>query len=185
LALDVVTIAAFAGSLRKGSYNKMLLNAAVKVAPPDTRVLPFDVSDVPLFNADLDTEVPLPPVARIRDAIRSADALLIVSPEYNYSIPGVTKNVLDWASRDESVLAGKPAAVIGASTGGFGTVRMQMEIRHIAVFTDMHFINDPEIRVARAREKFDANGELTDEKIKTEIAELLSAFAAFTRRLRT
>jgi chromate reductase len=183
--IDPVRVAAFAGSLRAGSYNKMLLAAAVKAAPPDVRIEPFDVADVPLYNADLDDPVtPLPPVQRIRDCIRGADALLIVSPEYNYSIPAVTKNVLDWASRDDTVLDGKAAAVMGASRGGFGTVRMQLHLRQVGVFTNTFFINDPQVHVARAAEKFNAQGELIDERIKEEITELLSALATFARRLK-
>lgn len=179
------TVAAFAGSLRKGSYNRMLLRAVLELAPPSVLVAPFAVDDVPLYNGDLDDENnPPPPVKRLRDAIRAADALLIVSPEYNCSIPAVTKNVLDWASRDESVLNEKPAAVIGASPGGFGTIRMQMQVRQIAVFTNMHFINEPQIYVSRCREKFDSEGRLTDESVRKQIPELLSALAAFALRLR-
>lgn len=181
---EVVTIAAFAGSLRKASYNRMLLRAAVEVAPPDVKVVPIDIDDVPLYNADLDSdENPLPPVKRLRDAIRSADALLIASPEYNWSIPAVTKNVLDWASREDGVLEYKPTAIMGASTGGFGTVRMQIAIRTVAGFTDQWFLNDPQVHVARAREKFDAEGRLTDEPTRKQIAELLEALAAFARRI--
>lgn len=183
---ETVTIAAFAGSLRKVSFNKMLLNAALKLAPPDVRLDVFDVSDVPLFNDDLDDENdPLLPVKRLRDTIRAADALLIVSPEYNYSMPAVTKNVLDWASTDDSVLNDKPAAVMGASRGGFGTVRMQLHLRQVGIETNMHFINDPEVYVARAREKFNAQGELIDEKVKQNVADLLSALADFARRLKS
>ncbi|HET9343326.1 MAG TPA: NADPH-dependent FMN reductase [Candidatus Eremiobacteraceae bacterium] len=182
---DVVSIAAFAGSLRKGSYNRMLLRAAVELAPPEIKVVPFDIDDVPLFNDDLDSdEHPLPSVKRLRDAIRSADALLIASPEYNWSIPAVTKNVLDWASREDGVLEHKPTAIMGASTGGFGTVRMQIAIRTVAGFTDQWFLNDPQVHVARAREKFDADGRLTDETTRQQVVELVVALAAFARRIK-
>lgn len=181
----VVTIAAFAGSLRKASYNRMLLRAAVEYAPQDVKVVPFDIDDVPLYNADLDDDRnPLPPVKRLRDAIRSADALLVVSPEYNYSIPAVTKNVLDWASREEGVLENKPTAIMGASTGGFGTVRMQIALRTLSGFTDQWFLNEPQVHVARAREKFDADGRLTDEPTRKQVVELLEALAALARRIK-
>ena len=181
----VVTIAAFAGSLRKGSYNRMLLRAAVELAPPEIKVVPFDIDDVPLFNDDLDSdENPLPSVKRVRDAIRSADALLIASPEYNWSIPAVTKNVLDWASREDGVLEFKPTAIMGASTGGFGTVRMQIAIRTVAGYTDQWFLNDPQVHVARAREKFDAEGRLTDEATRKQVSDLVVALAAFARRMK-
>lgn len=177
------SVAAFCGSLRKQSYNRMLLRAVIELAPPGMRIDPIDIDDVPLYNADIDDEErPLGPVKRLRDAIRAADALLIVSPEYNYSMPGTTKNILDWASRDETVLDGKPAAVIGASPGGFGTVRMQLQIRQVAVATNMHFINDPAIHVTRCREKFDASGRLTDESTRAQIPELLEALAAFAHK---
>lgn len=181
---DVVTVAAFAGSLRKASYNRGLIRAAVELAPPHIKVIPFEIDDVPLYNADLDDdENPLPPVKRIRDAIRSADALLIASPEYNWSIPAVTKNVLDWASREEGVLEYKPTAIMGASTGGFGTVRMQIALRTLAGFTDQWFLNEPQIHVAKARDKFDADGRLTDEATRKQIVELLEALAAYARQL--
>ena len=183
---DVVTIAAFAGSLRRGSYNRGLLRAAVELAPPDIKVIPFEIDDLPLFNDDLDDDAnPLPSVKRIRDAIRSADALLIASPEYNWSIPAVTKNVLDWASREEGVLEYKPTAIMGASTGGFGTVRMQIALRTLAGFTDQWFLNEPQVHVAKAREKFDAAGRLTDEATRKQIVELLEALAAFARQLKS
>lgn len=180
-----ITIAGFAGSLRKDSFNKMLLRAAVELAVPGVTVVPFDIGDVPLYNADLDDEKnPLAPVKRIRDAIRSADALLIASPEYNWSIPAVTKNVLDWASREDGVLEYKPTAIMGASTGGFGTVRMQIALRTLAGFTDQWFLNDPQVHVARARDKFDAQGRLTDEATRKQVADLLEALADFARRLK-
>ena len=181
---EVTTIAAFAGSLRKASYNRGLIRAAVEVAPANIKVVPFEIDDVPLYNADLDDDDnPLPAVKRIRDAIRSADALLIASPEYNWSIPAVTKNVLDWASREEGVLELKPTAIMGASPGGFGTVRMQIALRTLAGFTDQWFLNEPQIHVAKAREKFDADGRLTDEPTRKQIAELLQALADFARQV--
>ena len=181
---ETTRVAAFAGSLRKGSYNRMLLRAAVELAPSGVIVEPFGIDDVPLYNGDLDDhEHPLPPVKRLRDAIKSADALLIVSPEYNYSIPAVTKNVLDWASREEGVLEGKPTAIMGASTGGFGTVRMQLALRAIAAFTEQWFLNDPQVHVARCREKFDGEGRLTDQSTREQVTALLAALAVFAQRL--
>ncbi len=182
MSARVITVAGFAGSLRKGSFNRMLLNAAVELAPSDVRVVPFEVADLPFYNADLDDEAaPLPPVKRIRDAIRAADALLVVSPEYNYSIPAVTKNVLDWASRDETVLDKKPTAIMGASTGGFGTVRMQLALRELAGFTNQFFVNDPQVHVARSREKFDERGRLTDAAARAQVTALLAALADLAR----
>jgi chromate reductase len=180
----VVKVAAFAGSLRVKSYNRGLLRAAVALAPPDVKIHVIDIDDVPLYNADLDDENnPLPPVRRLRDAIAAADALLIVTPEYNYSMPAVTKNVLDWASRFDGVLEEKPTAMMGASTTGFGTVRSQLQLRQLAAGCDLWFLTDPQLYVSSARTKFDADGDLTDEKTKGLVTALLSALAAFARRV--
>lgn len=180
-----VKIAAFAGSLRKGSYNRMLLRAAVELAPEGVVVRPVDVDDLPLFNADLEDDFnPLPPVKRLWDAIRAADALLVVSPEYNYSIPAVTKNVLDWASRADDVLDGKVAAVIGASSGIWGTVRMQMQIRQAGMGAGLWFIVEPQLMVQKAQDKFDADGRLIDERVRERLPELLQALASAATKLK-
>ncbi|HXM18464.1 MAG TPA: NADPH-dependent FMN reductase [Candidatus Tumulicola sp.] len=181
-----LTVAAFAGSLREKSYNKMLLRAAGKLAPPGMRIETIDISQIPLYNADLEPANTPPSVRAMREAIRAADALLIVTPEYNYSFSGVTKNVIDWASRppDDSCLNDKPTAIAGASAGGFGTVRAQLHLRHVAVETNMWILNEPEMRVARAWQKFDDAGALTDEDVAQELRELLVALAAWTRRLK-
>jgi chromate reductase len=181
----IVTVAAFAGSLRVKSYNRGLLRAAVALAPPDVKIHVIDIDDVPLYNGDIDDEAnPLPPVKRLRDAIAAADALLIVTPEYNYSMPAVTKNVLDWASRFDGVLEDKPAAVIGASTTGFGTARSQLQVRQLGTTCNIHFLNDPLLYISAAQTKFDADGNLTDEKTKAKVTEVLAALAVFARRLK-
>jgi len=179
----IVTVAAFAGSLRVKSYNRGLLRAAVALAPPDVKMHVIDIDDVPLYNADFDdASNPLPPVKRLVDAIVAADALLIVTPEYNNSMPAVTKNVLDWASRFDGVLEEKPTAMMGASTTGFGTVRGQLHLRQLAAGCDIRFLNEPQLYVSSARTKFDADGNLTDEKTKGQVTALLAALAAFARR---
>lgn len=184
MTLRKISIAAFAGSLRKKSFNRGLLRAVVALAPADVDIRVIDIDDVPLFNADLESETnPLPPVKRLCDAIKDADALLVISPEYNYSIPAVTKNVLDWASRTEGVLDDKPAALMGASTGQFGTARCQLHLRQVAVENNMHMLNEPELYIMRARTKFDENGDLIDDETKQRVVALLEALAAFARRL--
>jgi chromate reductase len=181
----VTTIAAFAGSLRKASFNRMLLRAVIELAPPDIRIDRMDIDDLPLFNGDLeDDENPLPPVKRLWESIRAADALLIVSPEYNYSIPAVTKNVLDWASRGDGVLDDKAAAVIGTSPGAFGTVRMQFHLRQVGVAAGLQMVVDPQLTVTHARQKFDAAGALTDERVRKDIVELLDKLAWLAMRLK-
>ncbi len=177
------TFAAYAGSLRKRSYNRMLLNALVKAAPQHVRVDVLEIAQVPLFNADLEDDPP-PAVTRLRDAIRAADGLIIVTPEHNGTIPAATKTVIEWASRpsDDSVLERKPAAMLGASTGYYGTLRAQAALRQIATIEEVYFMVNPEIRVARAQTKFDERGELLDEELRTELTEFLEAFASWVRR---
>jgi chromate reductase, NAD(P)H dehydrogenase (quinone) len=179
-----LTFAAFAGSLRKGSYNHMLLRALESVAPPDIDIDPLELHDVPIFNADLERDPP-PDVMRIREQIRAADALIIVSPEHNGIVPAVTKNVIEWASRppDDSVLEGKPAGLLGGSTGGFGTTKAQVVIRQISTVEGVYFLQDPEIRVARVQTKFDESGRLTDDDLRRQLGEFLTALAAWTRKI--
>lgn len=178
-----IKILGIAGSLRKGSYNKMLLQAAAKLAPLDAEMIIFDIKDVPLYNEDI--EKPLPkPVLELKRRIISADAILFVTPEYNYSIPGVLKNVIDWGSRpygDDS-WNNKPVAIMGASPGGFGTIRAQMQLRQTFIFTNMHPIN-AELFVSRASDKFDKNGELTDDDIKAKVSDLLKSLVDWTRKI--
>ena len=179
-----VTFAAYAGSLRKGSYNKMLLDALARVAPPNIRVNVLDISEIPLFNMDHEAHPP-EPVRRMREAIRTADGLIIVSPEHNGIVPAATKNIIEWASRppDDSVLEGKPVAVIGASTGGFGTIKAQLNIRQIATVEGVYFLQEPEVRVARVHTKFNEAGELTDDDLKEQLLEFLDAFARWAKKI--
>ncbi|MBL8744609.1 MAG: NAD(P)H-dependent oxidoreductase [Myxococcales bacterium] len=190
---DAIRIVGFSGSLRKGSFNSALLRAATEVVPDGASLEVLDISGLPLYNADL----MLPPekeggapryptsVEPIRDAIASAHALLIVSPEYNFSMPAVTKNVLDWASRTPSALDDKAVAFTGASPGGMGTVRGQMALRHVCVFTNMHAINKPELFVSGAPGKFDKDLKLTDGPTRESLGKLLTSLVMFARRLQS
>ena len=180
----LLTFAAFAGSLRKGSYNGMLLRALVKLAPPGIRIDTLDLTGLPLFNMDLETDPPAV-VKRMRETIRAADGLIVVSPEHNGIVPAVTKTVIEWASRppDDSVLEGKPAGLLGASTGGLGTVKAQLNIRQIATVESVYFLQDPEVRVARVKAKFDDKGELIDDDLRAELVEFLNALVAWTRKI--
>jgi chromate reductase len=124
------------------------------------------------------------PARLLHERIAAADALLCVTPEYNYSIPGVLKNAIDWASRGPNrPLDGKPAAIMGASAGALGTARAQYHLRQVAVFTNMHVLNKPEVMVPRAHERFDASGNLTDDRTREAVRSLLVALAAWTLRL--
>jgi chromate reductase len=185
MADDTLTFAGYAGSLRKNSYNRMLLRALAKAAPAGVTIRELDISDIPLYNMDLEDNPP-PSVIRLREEIRTADGLLIVTPEHNGTISAVTKVVIEWASRPprDSVLEGKPAAIAGASTGYYGTVRAQAALRQIATIEEVYFMVDPELRVGRAAEKFDAQGELLDEALKAELTAFLDAFANWTRTIK-
>jgi chromate reductase, NAD(P)H dehydrogenase (quinone) len=181
-----VKVLGFAGSLRKGSLNRMLLRAAVELAPAGMTIETFDLVDIPLYNGDVEAQGDPPPVAAFKSAIAAADAVLIATPEYNYGVPGVLKNAIDWASRpsSKSVLNDKPAAIMGASPGGFGTTRAQLQLRQAFCFTRTLPLQQPEVLLARAGDKFDADGRLTDEKTREFVRALLVALAAWTERLR-
>ena len=148
---DTLKILGIAGSLRKESYNKWALKAAQALAPEGTKVDIFDIGKIPLFNQD-DEQKPNPDLAEFKKQIRAADAILFVTPEYNYSIPGVLKNAIDAASRPygDSAWSGKPVAIMGASVGNFGTARAQYHLRQTFVFLNMYPINQPEVMISNA-----------------------------------
>jgi chromate reductase len=178
-------VAGFAGSLRRGSYNRALLAAAVELAPEGMEIEILDIRGIPLFDADVEERGDPEPVAAFKRAIGAADGLLIATPEYNLGVSGVTKNAVDWASRParESVLDEKPVAVMGASPGMVGTARAQMQLRQAFVFTNSPIMQQPQVLVARAREKFDEEGRLIDEATRDHLAKFLVAFGAWIERL--
>ena len=180
-----LTFLGIAGSLRRGSYNRGLIRAAVELAPAGARVVPYDLIDLPLYNGDLEAEGDPEPVAAFKKAIVAADALLIASPEYNHCIPGVLKNAIDWASRPAraSVLTGKPVAIMGASTGRGGTARAQAHLRDGLAYTNGLVLPLPEVLVPLAAEKFDDESVLVDPVTREEVGDLLVSLAAWTRRL--
>jgi len=180
-----VNILGFAGSLRKGSYNKAILRAAVELMPTNAKLEIFDLEDIPPFNQDLEKQPPLK-VKDFKAKIRAADAILIATPEYNYSIPGVLKNAIDWASRPygDNAFEGKPVAVMSASIGMLGGARAQYHLRQTFVFLKMYPVNKPEVFVAFASQKIDENGRVTDETTRKFIRELLESLISWTKRLR-
>jgi chromate reductase len=182
---DRMTVLGIAGSLRAGSFNKALLRAAVELAPAGMTIEIFDIAPIPLYNADVEAVGFPPSVREFRKRIAAADALLIATPEYNYSFPGVLKNAIDWASRPpERPMTEKPVAIMGASDGGFGTVRGQLHLRQLFVTLNMRPIQKPEVLVSHVDEKVDASGRLTDEKTRESIEKLLAALAGWVAQLR-
>jgi chromate reductase len=181
-----VKVLGFAGSLRKDSYNKAALRAAQELLPPGMTLETCDLAPIPLFNEDVERDEFPAAVVEFKERIAAADALLIATPEYNYSIPGVLKNALDWASRPpgQSSLSGKPLAIMGASSGYFGTARAQYHLRQICVVLNMHPVNSPEIFISGAASKFDETGKLTDGMFRDGISKLLKALQEWTIRLR-
>jgi chromate reductase len=180
-----IRILAFAGSLRKGSYNKALVRAAVELAPENVAMEVFDLEGIPPYNQDLENTPP-ERVNEFKDKIKSADALLIATPEYNYSVPGVLKNAIDWASRPKvgNPLEGKPVAIMSASIGRLGGARAQYHLRQSFVFLNMHPVNQPEVMLPSAADNIDPNGRLTNEQTRVLIRQLLEALVAWTNRLK-
>jgi len=180
-----VHILAFSGSLRRASANTGLLRAAAEVLPEDATMEIFDLSPIPLYNADVQAAGWPAPVQDFKSRIAAADALLIATPEYNYSIPGVLKNAIDWASRPpkESPLNGKPVALMGAG-GVMGTVRSQLHLRQVLLSSGMFVLPKPELYVANAREKFGEHGTLSDDAVRDRIRELLLVLTAWVQRFR-
>ncbi len=177
-------ILGFAGSLRKQSYNRALLSAASEMVPENATLEIFDLEGIPPFNQDLEQQPP-EKVKEFKTKIKAADAILIVTPEYNYSIPGVLKNAIDWASRPyaDNAFDGKPVAVMGASIGMLGTARAQYDLRRSFVFLNMYPMNQPEVMVPFAQEKVGSQGRVTDEKTRKKIRDLLKNLVVWTRRV--
>ncbi len=182
---ELVRILGIVGSLRRGSYNRAALRAAIALVPDGATLETFDLEGIPGFNQDEERNPPAK-IVEFKQRIRAADALLFVTPEYNYSVPGVLKNAIDWASRPygDSAWSGKPAAIMGASVGATGTARAQYHLRQIFVYLNILPINQPEVMIGNAAERFDAAGNLTDAATKQHIQQLLQALVEWTRRIR-
>jgi chromate reductase len=172
-------VVGIAGSLRSTSFNRALLAAACELAPQALSIGIRELGDIPLFNEDLENGGAPEAVKQLRRAVRSADGLLLVTPEYNHGVPGVLKNAVDWLSQPlrRSALEGKPTAVMGASTGLAGTARSQSQLRQAFVLTNSPVMLQPEVLVGRAHEKFDAAGRLTDQPTRQFVTAFLTQFA--------
>jgi chromate reductase len=182
---QTLKILGFVGSMRKGSYNKALMRTAVKLVPEDAAIEVFDLEGIPPFNQDLESSPPQI-VKEFKAKIRKADALLIASPEYNYSVPGVLKNAVDWASRPygDSAFEGKPVAIMSESVGSLGGARAQYHLRQSFIFLEMYPLKRPEVMMPFAEDNIDAAGNVTNEQTKQLIRELLEALVQWTRKLK-
>ena len=181
-----IRILGIAGSLRKGSYNLAALRAAQGLLPDGVSLAIFELDGIPLFNED-EEKAPPPKVIEFKKQIREADALLFATPEYNYSIPGVLKNAIDWASRPygDSAWTGKAGAIMGASVGSIATARAQYHLRQVCVFLNIYLLNQPEVMIGNASKRFDSSGNLTDEATIDHIRKMLVSLTEWTRRLRS
>lgn len=183
---DSITILGFAGSLRKDSYNKALLRAAAELLPENARLEVFDLDGIPLYNQDLEKDMPVI-VKEFKSRIRAADAILIATPEYNYSMPGVLKNAIDWASRPpgDNSFEGKPLALMSASTGMLGGARAQYHLRQVFVTLNMQAVNRPEVLVSFAPKKIDEKGNVTDQRTREIMRKLLENLVTWTIKLKS
>ena len=177
-------ILGIAGSIREGSYNRALLRAAQSLVPEGATIETFDIKGLPGFSQDDETNPPAQ-VVELKQLIRDADAILFVTPEYNYSVPGVLKNAIDWASRPygDSAWTRKPVAIMGASVGTLGTARAQYHLRQMFVFLNMFAVNQPEVMISQAHKHFDTEGNLTDDAAKKLIRQLLEELVMLTKQL--
>ena len=182
---ETFTILGIAGSLRRDSSNRAALRAAQALAPAEATIDVFDLQGIAPFNQD-EEHPPPAPVADLKTRIRAVDAIVLVTPEYNYSIPGVLTNAIEWASRPygDSAWDGKPVAVMGASVGTLGTARAQYHLRQVFVFLNMHVLNRPEVRISHAAQRFNAQGQLTDTSPQDLIRQLRRNLVDWTRQLR-
>jgi len=176
-----ISVLGICGSLRKGSFNMAALNTAIELKPAGMNVTVADISQIPLYNEDVYVQGFPAPVETLRQQIKAADALLFACPEYNYSMTGVLKNAIDWASRPpDQPFAGKPCAILGAAAGLAGSARAQGDLRRSMVFLDIRPLNRPEVLIFQAHTKFDANGKLTDDVARGLIGDMMKALYGWT-----
>lgn len=173
--MSTVHIAGLSGSLRRGSYNTALLRAAQSVLPSNSKLKIVEYAEVPVYNHDVEAEGFPDAVMSMREQLTGADAVLFAAPEYNWSIPGVMKNAIDWASRGaDSPLDGKPAAIMGAG-GRLGTAYAQQHLRQILMHNDMRVVTRPNVLISHASKQFDEELTLTNERHLDQIRRLLGA----------
>lgn len=179
-------ILGISGSARKKSYNTALLREAKELVPPGVELEIFGISDLPMFNQDVETSPP-DLVRRFKDEIRSADAVLFSTPEHNYSVTALLKNAIEWGNRPptDNSWDGKPAAVMSASTSMRGGARAQLQLRQIMIDLNMYAMNQPQLLVAEARGKFDSEPKLTDDKVRARLRDFVMALVDWTKRMQS
>jgi chromate reductase len=179
-----IRILGIAGSLRKNSFNKQLLQAATKLLPEAAQLELFGIGDIPLYNQDVEVSGIPEAVKRFKERIESADAILIATPEYNHSYPGILKNAIDWGSRPygQNSFNGKPVAVISASPGTFGGVGAQDQLKQVLLALNMHLVSQPAVIVTSAHDKIDSDGNLTDSITTQFFTQLLANLVEFARK---
>lgn len=184
----IYEVAAIVGSLRKASFNRGLLRAAIELQPEGMRITEAPIGDLPLFNQDVEQEGDPAAVQELKAQILASDAVLLITPEYNQSVSGVMKNAIDWASRPYGqvrVLNGKPVAILGVSGGQYGTARAQLDLRKMLPYLGMYLLPKPEIYLGPGNELFDDDNNLTDEKTRDRLGELLTKLLAWTKLIRS
>lgn len=183
---DKIKILGIAGSIRKESFNRATLKAATQLVPENAEIEIFELDEnLPGFNQDNEKNPPAT-IVDFKKKINEADAILFVTPEYNYSVPGILKNYIDWASRPygDNAFSGKPAAIMGASIGNIATARAQYHLRQMFVFLDITAVNQPEVMIGMAQNKFDDQGNLQDEDTKGFISKLLTNLVSLAKKLK-
>lgn len=183
---DRLQVLGIAGSLRRRSYNRALIETAREIAPSRMVIQATDLAQIPLYNADVQAEGDPPPVVALKAQVSAADALLIATPEYNHLLSGVLKNAIDWVSRPPagSPFRRKPAAIMGASGGPTGTARAQLALRQVLASVECYVLPSPQVLIANAADRFDADGHLTDERAREQVRALLRALEEWVDLLR-
>jgi len=184
---DTIKVLGISGSLRKASWNTLALRAAIRLAPEGMEITTAEIRDIPFYDGDVEAESGIPEAAvAFREKIRAADALLIASPEYNASMPGVLKNALDWASRPpHQPMDGKPIAIFGASPGATGTIRGQAHLRQTLANVNGLVLVQPVVAIGNAAQRLDADANITDEATRKFVADMLVKLADWTRKLKS
>ena len=183
---DGFRILGLAGSLRRASIHRGLVRAAQELAPEGVTIEPYydELGQIPFFNQDVEAEGDPAPVKEFKEKIREVDAVLIATPEYDYAIPGVLTNALDWALRSPSPFRHKPVGIVGASPGGVGTARGQMVLRQILLHAPAYVMPEPQMLIPYSRERFDENGDLVDEQTRERMRRFLAALVEWTERFK-